>query len=161
MKNRLSVYLQDHLAGADLAIKLLEDLRAHCSTTGAEALPASLHIRIREDRATLQKLVDAVGAGRALLKEAASWVGEKATLIKLGEQEDEFGHFEALEFLALGVLGKKQLWRALRELPKSHFEMNSINFDELIARADAQYALIETRRLGLVTLALGQPDEAT
>lgn len=112
---------------------------------------AGLLAEIEEDRKVLQEIADSVGSGTGLGKEIGSWIGAKASQAKVGRSNaDGFGNFEAVEFLTLGVVGKKQLWRALRVLQPSMPGLESRDFDHLILRADAQYEALETHRLGMV-----------
>ena len=53
----------------------------------------------------------------------------------------------ALEALALGVQGKKSMWRALKEVSEQYAPLASVNLDELIKRAQGQYDALEVERL--------------
>jgi hypothetical protein len=57
------------------------------------------------------------------------------------------GTFEALEALALGILGKLALWRALAVSAAADARLRGVDFDHLAARAQAQHARVEERRL--------------
>lgn len=64
-----------------------------------------------------------MGSSKNPLKQAATWMAEKATRPKfsgLTSGERELGTFMALESLALGVQGKKALWTALKEVADQH-----------------------------------------
>src|SRR4051812_1252860 len=107
MNDRLAVYLHDHLAGARFAIQLLERLRDAHVNEPISTFAATMLIQVDEDRAVLQQLADTIGEGRNTIKDAAAWVAEKATRFKLQLAADaDLGVFEALEILALGILGK-------------------------------------------------------
>ena len=77
--------------------------------------------------------------------------GEPATMAKLTGLPDalhpELGTFEALETLALGILGKLALWRALAVVAATDARLRGIDFDSLAARAQAQHARVEERRI--------------
>ena len=61
-------------------------------------------------------LKTSLGSGSNVFKEAAAWLTEKASSLKLGASSSgDFGTFEALEFLSLGIQGKLSLWAALVE----------------------------------------------
>ena len=93
-----------------------------------------------------------------MMKEAAAWVGEKASRIKLGAgMSGDFGTFEALEFLVLGIQGKLHLWYALQVVAVRDARLRSLDFKSLIARAEEQYSKVEARRLALATIALSPP----
>jgi hypothetical protein len=92
------------------------------------------------------------------VKQAGAWVTEKASRVKFGGLTSggpELGTFMAVESLALGVLGKLSLWRALEQVADKHPAIASVNLDELIDRAQTQYDLLEPERLAAGRLALG------
>jgi hypothetical protein len=60
----------------------------------------------------------------------------------------------AVESLALGVWGKLSLWRALAQVGDQHPAIASVDLDELIARAQNQYDLLERERLAAAKRAL-------
>src|SRR4051812_40119602 len=110
MKNALATYLNDHLAGAAFAIELLEHLRDTRETAAVGRLAANVLEEVIEDRDLLQGLRDRIG-GNTSLKETMAQLAERASRIKLRLSSDsDFGEFETLELLCLGVLGKQKLW---------------------------------------------------
>jgi hypothetical protein len=52
-----------------------------------------------------------------------------------------------LETLGLGILGKAALWRTLALLAENDARLTDLDFQELIARAEAQHAQVEEGRL--------------
>jgi hypothetical protein len=56
------------------------------------------------------------------------------------------GAFEELEALALGILGKLALWRALAVIASVDVRLGGVDFDHLAAGAQAQHAQAEERR---------------
>jgi hypothetical protein len=102
---------------------------------------------VEEDRAVLQDITDRAGSDPSLIKEAVSWVGEKVSQLKLGCGADDLGTFEALEALALGILGKLALWRALQVVVPINSRVSGADFEKLAQRAQAQNASVEERRL--------------
>jgi hypothetical protein len=90
------------------------------------------------------------------VKQAAAWLAEKASRLKFsGASAAELGTFEALEFLALGIFGKRLLWRALRTALAGDPRAADVDFDELATRAEAQFDAVEERRLDFARRALG------
>jgi hypothetical protein len=67
----------------------------------------------------------------------------------------DFGTFEALEFLALGIQGKLSLWHALQVAATTDARLRGLDFEALIAKAEEQYTKVEERRLALAATALG------
>lgn len=81
---------------------------------------------------------------------SAAWLAEKASRLKLvASSSEDFGTFEALEFLSLGIQGKLSLWGALQVVAESDARLTVLDFHKLIDRAKAQYGRVEERRLSL------------
>lgn len=147
MDDSLAIYLHDHLAGAKLAIDLLEAIRKKYTGDPLGDFAASILSEVEADRATLKGLADRVGTGSDKLKEFSAWMAEKVSRIKLTRDSHNLATFEALEFLALGILGKLALWDALKALQEIDPRLEGMNFDHLAARARAQHHQVEERRL--------------
>lgn len=145
MTDSLTTYLHDHLAGSNFAVDVLEFLRDQHSGNSPGASVSALLAEVLEDRKELQGIIDRAGHSYPVLKEVAAWFGEKLSRLKLSR--GDFGTFEALETLALGILGKRALWRALASIADMHSELRAVNFDRLIARAESQHAQAEELRL--------------
>jgi hypothetical protein len=154
MEDPLSIYLHDHLAGAALAVDLLEALRDRHPGDELGDFAAMILSEIQEDRTTLKNLADRIGAGSSQLKEFSAWLSEKLTRIKLNRQSHSLGTFEALEFLALGIRGKLALWDALKTLTPSDTRLHGMDFDGLATRAKAQHDQVEERRLAEARIVL-------
>lgn len=148
MDDPLATYLHDHLAGAAFAINLLEALRDQHASEPLGRFAAGLLVEVAADRAVLQKLAAQVNARSNVLKEATAWLGEKISRLKLRRRiAGAPGTFEALEVLALGILGKLALWRALTVVADVDARLQGLDFDHLAARAQAQHAQVEAQRL--------------
>jgi hypothetical protein len=146
MADPLATYLHDHLAGSNFAVELLKSLRDEHIDDPLGQLATTLLREIEEDKATLQGIVDQVGKKPPDLKEAAAWLGEKVSRFKLRHSAgDGLGTFEALETLALGVLGKLALWRALAVTANAR--VHGVDFEQLMARAQSQHDRLEESRL--------------
>lgn len=112
MTSSLSVYLQDHLAGATFAIHLLDDL-LKSNEVNAATLARDLLPKIEADKTTLEDFMKNQHIETDLLKKASAWIAERTSRLKLS-LEDPIGIYEAIEMLCLGVLGKRCLWSALQ-----------------------------------------------
>lgn len=141
----LDVYLNDHLAGArfgsDLARRLSERMAASTLDAVAE--------EIEEDRQTLQQMMDRLGTSRNPVKEAATWVAEKVSHVKLSglaAGHREFGLFMSLEALSLGIEGKRSLWVALADVADEYPELREFDLVALRERASAQRQVVEAER---------------
>jgi hypothetical protein len=158
MSDPLVTYLEDHKAGAGLAIDLLQAMKARHDDESLSQFAGSILVDVEEDEETLRSLAKEIGTGSNVLKEAAAWIGEKASRLKLGAgSSSDFGTFEALEFLSLGIQGKLSLWNALRVAAVRDVRLRSLDFKTLITRAETQYAKVEERRLALASTALSPP----
>ena len=151
----LSTYLHDHLGGAKAAIDLLQAMQDDHDDQTLKDFAANLLIEVRADRDTLQRLAETVGSGSNALKEFSGWFAEKVTRLKLGQGSGgDFGTFEALEFLALGVRGKMGMWQALDVAAVEDPRLSGRDFKQLAARAEAQYQQVEQKRMQFAKTAL-------
>jgi hypothetical protein len=151
----LVTYMQDHLAGATAAVQLIEQLRDQHQTEPVGDFAARLLAEVEEDRATLDGLAQRLGGGSSLMKDATGWLGAQLSRLKIGRTAaGTLGTFEALETIALGVLGKLALWRALSTVSAGDPRLAGVDFGALEARAEAQHARVEQQRIGLAPAAL-------
>jgi hypothetical protein len=151
----LRTYLQDHVAGAQHAVQLLEALNELYAATSMGHFAVNLLQRVEQDLAVLKRLATNAGAEGFELKEVAGWLGDKLGRMKLAPLGKRFNTFEALEFLSLGILGKRALWKALMSVASEHPELHDTDFATLIERAEAQYAETEEMRLFMAGQAFG------
>jgi hypothetical protein len=114
MRDPLATHVHDHLAGARGAVTLLEILWDQYAGEPLGLFAVELLAEVEADRTALQGVANRVEAGSNALKEAITWLGGKVSRMKFGRHANgQLGTFEALEALALGILGKQALWRAL------------------------------------------------
>jgi hypothetical protein len=151
----LGVYLNDHLAGAAAALKILDALAAH-DDAELTAFVQGLRQAIALDRDELARLMGDAGIAISHVRRAVGWIGEKAAELKLTLDDPAdrgLRTFELLEVLALGIDGKRALWSVLRIVST---EVPSLRADyaRLAHRADDQRAAVETRRLEWAAKAL-------
>jgi len=150
MEDPLRTYLHDHLAGSGFAVELLKTLQQSYPDHETGAFAGEILNEVREDRETLEHIIQEVGKSHLDLKDATTWLAEKASRVKLRHDNPVgMGAFEALETLGLGILGKRGLWRALAEISQIDPRLDSYDFDALIASSEAQYAKVESYRLRL------------
>ena len=82
-------------------------------------------------------------------------MGEKISRLKLSRQVGgELGTFEALEALALGILGKRSLWMALITIAGLEDRIDTPDLEQLVTRSQSQYERVEERRLMAARAAL-------
>jgi hypothetical protein len=144
----LPTYLQDHLAGALHAIELLKAMREHFSAGPLGQFAERMLAEVEADREVLVKLTERAGGIVGGMKEWGAWLAEKVSRLKLKHgSADGLGTFEALEFLAIGIHGKRALWRALAVVASSDSRLQGVDFAALIARAENQHQRVEEQRL--------------
>ncbi len=145
----LSTYLNDHLAGSIGAIELVERAIAENDGNPLARGLADLLREIRKDQAVVQDLIERLGATESHLKKAGAWLAEKAGRVKLGgsDQPAELARMEVLETLAMGIHGKRGLWRALRTVADRHPVLRGLDLDLLERRAVEQHDRVEAWRL--------------
>ena len=143
-------YLQDHLSGADMAIKVVHRLGSPARSADDGSLFRRLSKEFEEDRAVVTLLLMRSGAAGRSAKRMASYASGAALSVIAGGQPGDLSLFRTLEALSIGVQGKRCLWRALQTLTRSPI-VHGINFLELEAKAVNQWEAIEKRRSILVT----------
>jgi len=148
MSEALAVYLHDHLAGASMAIDLLESMCKEHAGRPLGQFVERLQIEVQADRDVLQGLAERIGAGSNAFKNLAAWMSERVSRVKLGGQnESGLKTFEALEFLMLGIHGKWALWRALAAVAPTDTRLQGTDFVHLVAKAGLQEIQVEHWRL--------------
>jgi hypothetical protein len=156
MSDPLSIYLHDHLAGAALAIELLESMREQHAGKPLGQFATALLVEIEQDRDVLRGLSERVGAASSAVKELTAWLAEKLSRVKLrGQGDKDLETFEALEFLELGIHGKWALWRALAVAAATDVRLESTDFWHLAGRAEEQENSVEQQRLEAARTAFG------
>lgn len=145
----VTTYLNDHLAGSVGAIELVERaIEENAGTLLARRLEEILK-EIRKDQAVLQDLIERLGSKENRLKKAGAWLAEKAGRVKLGGtgEPGELARLELLEALAMGIHGKRALWRALRVVALRYPVLQGVDLDLLERRAVEQHDRVEEWRL--------------
>lgn len=115
----LSIYLNDHLAGATAGVELVRRM-ARSNEDDEEFGPVLAEIRaeIEADRATLERAMELLDIRPGRLKPAAMRVAERLGRLKLNGRLRGYSPLSRLlelEILEAGVAGKRRLWRALDE----------------------------------------------
>ena len=79
----LGVYLNDHLAGSSAGLELAEKLRDNNQGSELGDVMAALHLEIEQDRKTLEELMGRLEVTRHPVKDAAGWVLERLSRLRL------------------------------------------------------------------------------
>jgi hypothetical protein len=145
---KLDSYLNDHLAGSVGALELLDHWIKLCDGKPLAKFFAGLREEIEADQKTLQELMRTLGTKQSSIRRAGAWVAEKfsrAGLAIAGDESDGLDLVLALEAIAMGITGKKLLWRALAaaDVPRT----GNIDFVKLEQRAEEQIARVELERM--------------
>jgi hypothetical protein len=144
----LIMYLNDHLAGSVGAIAMVERaIGENAGTLFGRRLEEVLK-EIRKDQAVVRDLIERTGSKENPLKKAGAWLAGKAGRVKLGGSEPgQLARLEVLETLAMGIQGKRALWRALRVVLGKHVALHGLDLDLLERRAVEQHDRVEEWRL--------------
>jgi hypothetical protein len=145
----LSAYLNDHLAGSVGAVAMVERaIGENAGTLFGRRLEEVLK-EIRKDQAVVRDLIERTGSKENPLKKAGAWLAEKAGRVKLSGSDEphQLARLEVLETLAMGIQGKRALWRALRVVLGKHAVLQGLDLDLLERRAVEQHDRVEEWRL--------------
>lgn len=162
MENFLDIYLNDQLA-AGVAWRELARRSARQNRDGE--LGAALDrvaTEITEDVETFREIMRRLRVRTNPAKPVFARAAERLARLKLNGRlwnYSPLSRFEELEFLAMGIEGKKQLWATLRDLANLADRLPNTDFDQLIRRAEQQRAVLEPFRVQAGTDAFG-PDDA-
>jgi hypothetical protein len=147
---QLEVYLNDHLAGSAAGIELAAKLRDNNQGTRLGDDMDALHRDIGQDREALEELMQRLEVDRHPVKEAAGWILEKLSRLRLNPALTGGADLTRLletEALSLGIEGKLVMWLALKEAAAGDGRLAGIDFDRLIERARGQRRTLEPHRL--------------
>jgi hypothetical protein len=147
---QLGVYLNEHLAGSAAGIELASKLHDNNRGTELGNLMAALERDIGQDRTTLEELMGRLDVERHPVKEAAGWVLEKLSRLRLNPALTGSADLTRLletEALSLGIEGKLCMWLVLREAADRDPRLAGTDFDRLIDRARQQRQRREPHRV--------------
>jgi hypothetical protein len=150
----LSIYLNDHLAGATVGRELSR--RAAGSNRGTSYGPflENLAGELEEDRQTLLDVMRALDVGVDRLKVAGAWGAEKLGRLKPNGRWRSYSPLSRvveLEGLTLGVTGKLSMWRALELVQGEYPPLARFDFAALAARAERQREGLDEQRHAAAT----------
>lgn len=146
----LGVYLNDHLAGARGGLALA---RRCLDRNRATRLGSDLNVivaEIRQDRATLQDVMEHLGVATDHVKQATAVLAERVGRLKLNGQilgYSPLSRLVELEGLCAGVDAKRSLWRSLERIAPSRPELGPFDLASLADRAERQRQTLEEHRL--------------
>jgi hypothetical protein len=154
----LNDYLNDHLAGSVGALELLDRLIDIYKGKPFGRFFADLRAEIDADQETLKELIAKLGEKESTVRKAGAWVMEKFSRGKIqlsDDGEEDAGLFLALEGLALGIHGKRLLWRALAAASETVSRLCGPDYAMLEKRAVEQHDRVEAKRLEVAPRVFG------
>ncbi|MDQ3978114.1 MAG: hypothetical protein M3314_00980 [Actinomycetota bacterium] len=157
----LSIYLNDHLAGATAGVDLAREIAEDTAGSTLGRVMEQLARDIEADRAVLEELIERLEFGQQTVKQAVGWMAEKMSRLRLNRVSagsDELAFLMSLEALAMGVDGKRNLWQALQEVAAQEPAVAELDLPALVRRAEAQHDVLETHRRAAAPAALGRPE---
>ncbi len=152
----LGIYLNDHLGGSMAGVEVAEKLRSKNEGTPFGTALTGLVLEIKEDRATLENLMDRLGIERNPAKQMAGRGLEKLGRLRASKPltgSAELSRLMDIEALSLGIEGKFAMWRALKEIADLDAQLAATDFDGLAERAGRQRETLEPYRLQATVLA--------
>jgi hypothetical protein len=150
MEKFLAIYMNDQLA---LGVAWRELARRAARNNKDSAMGKALtHVAtgIAEDVETFRKIMNRLHIRTSLIKPALALGAERVGRLKLNGEVRKYSplsRFVELEYLTMGIDGKKQLWQTLRDLAALSSRLPDIDFDNLIHRAEQQRAELEPFRV--------------
>ncbi|MGH3976946.1 MAG: hypothetical protein ACRDS9_27050, partial [Pseudonocardiaceae bacterium] len=123
--------------------------RNNSDTQLGEAL-ARVSAGIAEDVETFQRIMCRLGIQMNPVKIGLAMGAERLGRLKLNGRLGTYSplsRFVELDFLAMGIEGKKLLWATLRDLAGLASRLPDVDFDDLIERAERQRADLEPFRV--------------
>jgi hypothetical protein len=149
VKTALRIYMNDQLALGILWREVARRAARENAGRDAGAALAEVADAISEDVQTFEEMMRRLGLRRNRLKGGLAIAAERMGRLKLNgslRAYSPLSRFSELEFLIMGIEGKKQLWSTLARLASLEVRLPDVDFDELIARAEAQRARLEPYR---------------
>jgi hypothetical protein len=148
-RQALATYLREHLSGADAALTVVARLEAAFEGRRDGALFASLHQQLLEDRAVVTTLLQELGVSALSIKRLAGHMAGNAGARMTSGTRGDLSLFRAIEALAIGVQGKRCLWRALQAIDPPVRVPGRLSLRDLEGRASEQWEAIERFRQSL------------
>jgi hypothetical protein len=146
----LTTYMKDHFAGSVAAMELLSHLISSAHEKSQQPFFTQLRNEVSEDQDLLQGLLHDLDSSDGAVRNFTAFLSEKLARIKLLLEDSAGGRLarlEKLEALALGIEGKRALWRALEAVAPEIPALNKVDFGRLEQRANDQRERLEVRRI--------------
>ncbi len=147
-EDALSAYLNDHDAGAEAALGMIDHLRQRSEGSAVAAFLAELREEVAADRAVLRRIMEVLGVEQQRAKQVLANLADKAGRIQLSLSAggEAMSLLLGLDALTSGVSGKLALWQALESLAEIDPRLAGFDFADLSRRARAQLDGLEQQR---------------
>ena len=142
----LATYLREHLSGSDVAIRVVERLRRTHAGTVEGRLFGALFEDFQHEREVVQAMLAEIGASTLSAKRLVTGAGGVLLAPAARSARGSLAFFRTLEGLAIGVQGKRLLWRAMQQLEPPFTQVSRGGLRELEALAVRQWEAIDERR---------------
>ena len=147
-RQALIAYLRDHLSGSDVALRVVHRLGSTHQGTENGTFFHRLSQELEEERSVVRTLLTQLGASGRSIKRAAGYASGAVLSVTAGGEPGDLALLRTFEALAIGIQGKRCMWRALQNLHTA--PSTGTDFIELEAKAVRQWEAIEERRRALV-----------
>lgn len=157
----LTIYLQDHVAGATAGSRRAARLADAEAESEDAAACAKFAADVGADLDALLAVMQTLGVEPSRLKMSLASAAEKLGALKLNGrivQRSPLSTVIELEAMQMAVRGKRSLWETLQVVSPPSMP---VDLDALIARADDQLALLSRLHAGRVAITFSAPTELT
>jgi predicted DNA-binding ribbon-helix-helix protein len=142
----LTIYLQDHRAGAEAGVRLAERCRDHAPDADTKTELSTLVTEIDDDRRTLATMMAGLDVDPSTVKQITALAAERLGRLKLNGRAVRTSPLSVLVELE-GLIGavsmKRQLWATLGTLA-ARGPRRDTELEALIERADDQRTRLQT-----------------
>ena len=146
----LRIYMNDQLAAGVVWREVARRSQRNNEGTDVGEALARVAAAIADDVATFEQIMKRLGLPRNPIKRRLAVAAERVGRLKLNGSVRSYSplsRFVELEFLAMGIEGKKLLWATLRDLAGLSARLPHVDFDGLIERAQGQRDELEPFRV--------------
>jgi hypothetical protein len=162
-RDKLGIYLNDHLAGATFGVGLVQRIAHQHRHSARSAALRRISDEITQDRQTLLDVMDALGVPARRYKVYGGWAAERLGRLKPNGvlyRRSGLSTLIEIETLRLGVEGKTLIWRTLLVVAPGEPRLEEFRLQELLDRAQGQIDTLESLRLAAAA-AVFSPRPAT
>ncbi len=147
--DRLTIYLNDHLAGATAGLDLARRTAGNNAGNPYGRVLAEVAGELADDRDALIDVMERLSVSRDHVKVIGAWAVEKIGRLKLNGSILSYSPLSRLveiEGLSLGVEGKLSLWQSLKLTHGNDPRLRGVDLEALIDRARSQRRRLERQR---------------